>query len=249
MRNRSLLSFNGLAIVVLIFFFSSLAFATADGPDFFDVQGVAPNNELKVHLKPTDSSGIAGKIPHKATCLKNLGCTGDSNWWCKISFQGTVGWANGRFLKEGGNCSSSFSQTAPEISSFSAPVVFTEQLLDGKTLYKQDTDVYVKLLFLRPNAKSLDRTIVFTFLKTKDCLPGTTESLAYRLKNGKITYYPYDGSKTRLSLLAITSTSWMVLEEEDIDGDDQQFDFGKAVTKSYEFKNRWEGTQLDYSPN
>jgi hypothetical protein len=105
----------------------------------------------------------------------------------------------------------------------------------------------VKLSFLKSNEKSFDGTIVFTFLQS--CLPGTIESLPYRLKEGEIVYYAHDGSKTRITLQAITPTSWMVLEEEDVDGADQKFDFGKVVRKSYEFKNRCEETRRDYSPN
>jgi len=116
MRNRTRLPINGFKITVLLFFFSSLAFATADGPDYLDVRDIVPNDELTIHLKLADSAELVGKIPNNATCIKNLGCTGDSNWWCKIVYQGTIGWVNGRFLKEGGDCSSSFGLDAPKRS-------------------------------------------------------------------------------------------------------------------------------------
>lgn len=249
MRHRTRLPFNGLIIIVLLFFFSSLAFATADGPDYLDVRDIAPNDELTIHLKPADTSELVGKIPHNATCLKNMGCRDDNGWWCKIVYQQTIGWVNSRFLKEGGDCSSSFGRDTPERSPISSPEVFTKQLIDGKILYNQDKNAFVKLSFQKSNVKSFDGTIVFTFLKTKDCLPGTIESLPYRLKEGKIIYYANDGSKTRLTLQAITSTSWMVLEEEDIDGDDPKFDFRQSVKKVYDLKSDCERTQLDYSPN
>jgi hypothetical protein len=53
-----------------------------------------------------------------------------------------------------------------------------------------------------------------------------------------IVYHPsaWRQLETRLTLQTITATSWMILEE-DIDGDCQQFDFGQAVRKIYEFKN------------
>ena len=245
MRHRTRLSFNGFTITVLLFFFSSLAFATADGPDYLDVRNSTPNEKLTIHLKPTDSSELVGKIPYNATCLKNLGCTGESSWWCRIVYQGTMGWVNGRFVKESGDCSSFFDLDTPEKSTISSPEVFTKQLLDGKILYNQERDSYVELSFLKSNEKSFDGTIVFTFLKTKDCLPDTIEPLPYRLDEGKIIYYANDGSKTQLTLHTITATSWMVLEEEDVDGDGRQFDFGQAVKKVYEFKNHCDRARQD----
>jgi hypothetical protein len=70
-------------------------------PDYLDVRDIAPNDELTIHLKPFDSSEIVGKIPHKATCLKNLGYTDDSNWWCKIVYQGTMSWGQWPVSKRG----------------------------------------------------------------------------------------------------------------------------------------------------
>lgn len=249
MDNRMHLQFSGLIITVLLFFCSSLAFATADGPDYLDMQDIAPNDELTLHLKPVDSSEIVGEIPHNATCLKNLGCTGDRKWWCQIVYQGTTGWTNGRFLKEGSDCSSSIALDTPERLTISSFEIFTKQLLDGRILYNQDKSAFVKLSFQKSDDKSSDGTIVFTFLKTKDCLPGTIETLPYRLKGGKIIYHANDGSKTRLSLQAITSTSWIILEEEDIDGDDKQFDYGQVVKKVYEFESPCEAKRLNLSKN
>ena len=116
MRNQTVRPFNYFIIIVLIFFFSSIAFATADGPDYLDLRDMASNDQLTIHLKPASSSKLIGKIPYDTTCLKNLGCKGGSNWWCKIVYQGTIGWVNGRFLKEGGDCSSSFGLDAPKRS-------------------------------------------------------------------------------------------------------------------------------------
>ncbi len=240
MCNRNSPPRAGLLIVVLLSFFSSLVFATADGPDYLDVQSIAQNDELTIHHKPNDTSAIAGKIPHNATCLKNLGCSGDSNWWCKIEYQGTTGWVDGRFLGESGDCSSSLDINTPQRAQVSSPEVFSKQLLEGKVLYIQDQemDTYVKLSFQESNLKLFDGTIAFTFLDTTTCHPDTVETLQYRLKDGKIIYYANDGSKSRLTLQTITPTSWKVRAEEDMDGDGQQFGYGQAVNKIYEFNSR-----------
>ncbi len=47
----------------------------------------------------------------------------------------------------------------------------------------------------------------------------------------------------------ISLTSWTVLEEEDISGDDQQFDYKEAVKKVYEFENCCAETVVDYFTN
>ncbi len=237
MRKCTLTPINGLKIILLLFFFSSLAFATADGPDYLDIRNIAPNDELKIYLKPDDLSKLIGTIPHNAICIKNLGCVGTSNWWCKVDYQEMTGWANGQFLKEGGDCSSPINLNIPERTQTNPPVIFEKHLLDGKTIHNKDNNSYVKLSFIETNTESFDGEIIFTFLETENCLPNNIEQLHYRLKKGRIIYYAHDGSKTRLTLRKITPTSWIVLEEEDIDGDERQFDFGETLEKVYEFKN------------
>ena len=236
---------NVLKIVVPVLFFSSMVFATADGPDYLDVRAIAANEELTIHLKPADSSEIIGKVPYNATCLKNLGCTGDSDRWCKIDYQGAIGWVNGEFIQESGDCPSPPESDDQKGVPITSSENFTKQMLDGKNLFVQNKDGGVKLSFVKSNPETIDGTIVFTFLTPKNCHPGTIERLNYRLKSGKIIYYANDGSKTRLTLQEIHATSWAVLEEEDVDGDGDKFDFGQPVKKVYEFENRCGGARLD----
>lgn len=240
MRHQTVHPFKYFVSIAFVLLSSSIAFATADGPDYLDIRNIGADDQLTIHLKPAASSEVIREIPTNATCLKNLGCKGGSNWWCKIVYQGTTGWINGRFLKESIDCPSSFSTENPDKSRISSPEVFTKQLLVGKTLYNQEKDAYVKLSFQKSNAKLCDGTIVFTFLKNKNCLPDTIEALPYRLKDGKVIYYANDGSTTRLTLQKVTTTSWIILAEEDIDGDDQQLNYGPAVKNVYTFKSRCE---------
>ena len=95
------------------------AAAEADGPDFYRVKGVASNDTLNIRSEPSASSQKLGEIPYNANGVKNLGCKGSLNFadwqkaspaqrkaaaasrWCKVSFDGKVGWVAGRFLAEG----------------------------------------------------------------------------------------------------------------------------------------------------
>jgi hypothetical protein len=73
-------------------------FATADGPDYFSIRGVAYNDVLWIHPRPDHHSTRIKGIPSDASCIKNLGCSGK---WCKVSYGGVTGWVNGRYLGEG----------------------------------------------------------------------------------------------------------------------------------------------------
>ena len=109
-------------ITILILISSSFSFAEADGPDHYSVQGVASNDVLWMHPKPDYRSKKIGKIPYNGSCIKHLKCTGNISYaeyqkmsprekdqlkyrskWCKVVYRGTVGWVNGKFLREG-NC-------------------------------------------------------------------------------------------------------------------------------------------------
>jgi Bacterial SH3 domain len=98
---------------------SSPAFATADGPDHYRVAGVGKH--LNIRAEPDATSKRIGKIPANASCVRNLGCQGGLSFeeftqlpevdqkrraeenprWCKVEYQGMVGWVAGRYLTEG----------------------------------------------------------------------------------------------------------------------------------------------------
>ena len=95
--------------------------ATADGPDYFAVTGVADNDALNIRAGPFAHSEKIGEIPYDARRVQNLGCQGlpsfsewekmteqerrDSrkNYWCRIGFEGREGWVAGRFVREDGD--------------------------------------------------------------------------------------------------------------------------------------------------
>ena len=93
-------------IISLLFMTVSLS-ATADGPDYFSIRGVAYNDVLWMHPKPDYKSPRIQGIPPNASCVKNMGCY---KRWCKVSYRGVIGWVNGKYLGEGG-CAQSYKST------------------------------------------------------------------------------------------------------------------------------------------
>ncbi len=105
----------------LVLITTSIAFAEADGPDHWQVTGVEEEDVLNVREEPDPHSKKVGEIPPDGTCIKNLGCVGGLTFeefttlsdeekkkiererprWCKVEYQGTVGWVAGRYLAEG----------------------------------------------------------------------------------------------------------------------------------------------------
>ena len=116
-------SVSGLVRIALIAILSTTgsALATADGPDFFRVKGVAGDDVLFIRAEPNASSKKIGEIPPDGTCVRNLGCRGGLTFqeftdlseeqkterlkksprWCKVEYRGVEGWVAGAYLQEG----------------------------------------------------------------------------------------------------------------------------------------------------
>lgn len=102
-----------LAMGILII--SGYAFATADGPDYYKVTGVANNDVLNLRATPSVTAKIIAKIPFNATKLENKVDRADKNGkllpdtdmliagrephWLKIKYKKTIGWVQLRFLE------------------------------------------------------------------------------------------------------------------------------------------------------
>ncbi|WP_169054082.1 META domain-containing protein [Nitratireductor sp. XY-223] len=96
----------------------SVALATADGPDFFMVRGVAADDVLNIRREPNPKAEKIGEIPPDGNGIENLGCEGGlsfAEWldateeereaserrtWCRIAYDGIEGWVAGRYLEE-----------------------------------------------------------------------------------------------------------------------------------------------------
>ncbi|MGD8368889.1 MAG: SH3 domain-containing protein [Desulfobacterales bacterium] len=111
-----------LAALVLLLLMPPLAFSTADGPDHWQVHGVAQGDVLNIRQEANAKSKIIGEIPPDGQCIRNIRCVGgltlkefttlseaekkkierERPRWCLIEYNGVTGWVNGRYLKEGG---------------------------------------------------------------------------------------------------------------------------------------------------
>ncbi len=98
------------------------AAAEADGPDFYRVTGVRPNDVLNIRAAPAANAAKLGTIPPGGRCIRNLDCQGVLSFqefstlsqaeqarrlkqnprWCRVEYQGITGWVAGRYLAEGG---------------------------------------------------------------------------------------------------------------------------------------------------
>ena len=123
MNNKHLLvrSMLGFCVAALLLMSMGSALATADGPDFYSVIGVADDDLLNIRAEPDPHAKKIGEIPPDGTCVRNLGCQGGLTFreftelseerkakrlkenprWCKIEYQGVNGWVAGRYLREG----------------------------------------------------------------------------------------------------------------------------------------------------
>jgi hypothetical protein len=110
-----------LALIILALGTGSAA-AEADGPDFFRVTGVRPDDVLNIRAAPKANAAKLGVIPPGGTCVRNLGCRGGLTFeefstsskaeqarrlkqnprWCRVEYRGLTGWVAGRYLAEGG---------------------------------------------------------------------------------------------------------------------------------------------------
>ncbi|WP_318406331.1 SH3 domain-containing protein [Photobacterium leiognathi] len=92
--------------------FINLAYATAGGPDYYDV--------LNIREEPVYSAKKLGEIPYDGICLQNRGCVGGVTYqefstlsdaelavirkqrprWCKVNYQGTEGWVAAKYVME-----------------------------------------------------------------------------------------------------------------------------------------------------
>lgn len=131
-------------LVVLLTLSPPAVHAEADGPDWWAVTGVSPDDVLNVRAEASTSSRKIGAIPPDAQGLRNLGCTGVmsfAEWekateaererakhdkWCKIEYRGTTGWVAGRYLMEGGPPQDGGASSEAGEFSFGAWKVFCE---------------------------------------------------------------------------------------------------------------------------
>lgn len=72
------------------------------GPDYWEVVGVPQGDNLKVRATPSPKGKIVTQVLNTAI-MKNHGCRMTrSQRWCRVEDgAGRIGWANGKYLREG----------------------------------------------------------------------------------------------------------------------------------------------------
>ena len=107
------------AAAIAVGMIASNAGATADGPDFWQVIGVASNDVLNMRAESNARAAKVGQIPHNGRGVANYGCVGFMSFaefekatpaereaarkriWCLVGYGDRIGWAAGRYLEEG----------------------------------------------------------------------------------------------------------------------------------------------------
>jgi hypothetical protein len=59
--------------VALLVLLSGNTLAAADGPDYFQVIGIDPSDNLNIHTEPRPDATRPGVIPQGSDCIRNLG--------------------------------------------------------------------------------------------------------------------------------------------------------------------------------
>lgn len=119
MENLMRIIILAVAMTLYASFVPSTSLAEADGPDFFRVTGVLASDVLNIREAANARTRKVGTIPPDTNGIRNLGCEKGlsfADWekateaerksaakrrWCKVEYNGVVGWVSGRFLTEG----------------------------------------------------------------------------------------------------------------------------------------------------
>ena len=98
---------------------TTMVHATADGPDVYQVTGVAADDVLNMRASPSASGDIVGTIPPETDGIMAFDCVGGLSFdaweqaseaereaarktrWCLVGHDRVVGWAAAWFLTEG----------------------------------------------------------------------------------------------------------------------------------------------------
>ena len=109
------------SLILLLILIKQNALPEADGPDYWQVHGVARGDVLNIRRQANWKSEKIGAIPADGQCIRNLRCVGgltldeftnlseaekdkikkERPRWCNIEYRGIKGWVAGRYLREG----------------------------------------------------------------------------------------------------------------------------------------------------
>ena len=178
------------------FFHYPVARATADGPDFFRVHGIATGNALTILAEPRAGAPAIGSAPSDAVCLRSRGCRGGLTFeefntlddeakrqraaanprWCQVEYQGRTGWVDARHLAE---APCPMADARPQ--SGASTVVFargtTRSVIKGRLSGRKSIDYLVRAAAGQMLEVSLDASNRMTYFNILP--PGSTGEAMY----------------------------------------------------------------------
>ena len=166
-----------LLIVILLALLSGNAVAVADGPDYYQLRGVSSGDTLHIRAEPRPDATRLGEIQPDGDCIRNLGCQGGLTFqefttlskvqqaqrrrenprWCKIEYQGIVGWVAWRYLAEG-SCTRDNAQSREPGPT---PVYYTCGKTDLTAVFYNQTDPQTVELSVMPTLAGLEQVLAY----------------------------------------------------------------------------------------
>lgn len=113
-----------------------------------------------------------------------------------------------------------------------------KEMIEDKVFYSryQGNSFYIQTKFKKMNPSESFGEVVSTMMNSPKSISGNMGYVSYWIKKGKIVIYGNDGSATRNTLIAIKPDSWILIEEEDMDGNDKRFGFKKLGKETWYLK-------------
>lgn len=117
-------------------------------------------------------------------------------------------------------------------------ITINKKMIEGKVFYSRykDNSFYIQSKFKNIDPVESFGEVVYTMMNSPKSISGSMEYVGYRIKNGKIVIYGNDGSATRHTLISIKEDRWILIEEEDMDGNDKRFGFKKLGKETWYLK-------------
>jgi hypothetical protein len=198
------------------FFQYPVARATADGPDFFRVQGIAAGSALTILAEPRAGAPAIGSAPSDAVCLRSRSCRGGLTFeefntlddeakrqraaanprWCQVEYQGRTGWVDARHLTE---APCPMADARPQ--SGASTVVFangaTRSVIKGRLSGRKSIDYLVRAAAGQALEVSLDASNRMTYFNILP--PGSTGEAMFAEGGGERQFdgkLPADGVYT-----------------------------------------------------
>ena len=108
-------------------------------------------------------------------------------------------------------------------------IKITPKMIEGKVFYSQyeGNSFFIQTEFKNINPSDSFGEVFYTMMNSPESISGSVEAVYYKLENGKIIINGNDGSSSRLTLISVSANEWILIQEEDLDGEGEKFGFKK----------------------